>query len=578
MKNFLDSKILKLFLPVFVLLFAFSLRVYGINWDQNQHLHPDERFLTMTVGSMVWPENIAQYLNSNLSKLNPYNIGTSFYVYGTLPTTLVKYLSQFSIFDQFQYDNITLTGRFLSALFDTGVVYLVYLIALHLFNKRVAVVSSTLYAISVLPIQLSHFFAVDTFLNFFLVLTFYFLIKLLFEEKGCFGMFLGLSYGAALACKISAAYFLPIIILGFLFYFLKRKHLSSIFYTTTISVIFLYLSFRIFDPHVFLGRFFLPKINPQFIQNILQLRSFENPNIYYPPGVQWLKVAPLIFPLKNIILWGLGLPLGVAGITASLQQLFIFVKKLYKNILSQKELPDFFRNLTAKQVSLFLIVLWIIFLFIYQGIQHSPSMRYFLPIYPFMAIVSANFLVRYLFSKTKLSLPILLLLFVWPISFLSIYTRPHSRVAASAWIYQNIPAGSTISCDLWDDCLPLPLTNGLSPYQYKTLTMEPFAPDASEKVKIFEDQLKQIDYLILSSNRGWGSIPKVSEKYPFTSTFYENLFNGKLNFEKVAEITSYPTVPLLNISIPDQSSEEAFTVYDHPKVLIFKNTLKSSPE
>ena len=58
------------------------------------------------------------------------------------------------------------------------------------------------------------------------------------------------------------------------------------------------------------------------------------------------------------------------------------------------------------------------------------------------------------------------------------------------------------------------------------------------------------------------------------SDFYKNLFGGKLNFEKVAEITSYPTIPIFNIPIPDQSSEEAFTVYDHPKLYIFKNTLK----
>jgi hypothetical protein len=76
--------------------------------------------------------------------------------------------------------------------------------------------------------------------------------------------------------------------------------------------------------------------------------------------------------------------------------------------------------------------------------------------------------------------------------------------------------------------------------------------------------------LILSSNRLWGSIPKVPERYPTTSKFYADLFAERLNFTKVAEITSYPTVPVLNIQINDDSSEEAFTVYDHPKVLIYK--------
>jgi hypothetical protein len=68
----------------------------------------------------------------------------------------------------------------------------------------------------------------------------------------------------------------------------------------------------------------------------------------------------------------------------------------------------------------------------------------------------------------------------------------------------------------------------------------------------------------------WGSIPKVPEIYPLTSGFYQDLFAGKLGFTKVAEITSYPTIPVFNIPISDDSAEEAFTVFDHPKVLIYK--------
>ncbi len=574
MKNFLDSKILKSFLVLFILLFAFSLRVYGINWDQNQHLHPDERFLTMTVNSMTWPSSFSQYINPNVSTLNPYNIGAGFYVYGTLPTTIIKYFSSFSIFDEFQYNNITLTGRLFSALFDVGVVYLIYLIAADLFDKKVALTASILYAISTLPIQLSHFFAVDTFLNFFVVITFYFIVKLLLEDRGYYAFLIGFSYGAALACKISAVYFLPVIILGLIFHFIKRRKLLSIFSLSLTIAVFCLLSFRIFDPHVFSGNFFFPKINPQFIGNILQLKSFENSDIYYPPGVQWINKTPLIFPLRNIVLWGLGLPLSIVTAMAIINQLFLFIADINKNKDFLKKIHNYLRFCTTKQLGFSLIYIWVISLFVYQGIQHSPGMRYFLPIYPFLTIVSAMFLVKYLFSKVKLTLFVFLVMFLWTASFLSIYSRPHSRVIASYWIYQNIPAGSTLSCDLWDDCLPLPFENGLSPYQYNILTMEPFAPDTLEKQTNFEKQLQQIDYLILSSNRAWGSISKVPEKYPFMSDFYKNLFGGKLNFEKVAETTSYPTIPIFNIPIPDQSSEEAFTVYDHPKIYIFKNTLK----
>ena len=48
------------------------------------------------------------------------------------------------------------------------------------------------------------------------------------------------------------------------------------------------------------------------------------------------------------------------------------------------------------------------------------------------------------------------------------------------------------------------------------------------------------------------------------------MFEGNLGFELVAVFQNDPNLGSLKIN--DQASEEAFTVYDHPKVLIFKKT------
>ena len=74
----------------------------------------------------------------------------------------------------------------------------------------------------------------------------------------------------------------------------------------------------------------------------------------------------------------------------------------------------------------------------------------------------------------------------------------------------------------------------------------------------------------MSSNRLYGSIPRLPMRYPMTTMYYKSLFDGSLGFEKVAEITSRPQ--LFGIEIADDNAEEAFTVYDHPKVLIYKKT------
>jgi len=171
MKKFLTIKSKKKdsYILLGILALGAYLRLKGINWDQNQHLHPDERFLTMVTQAMSWPKPAISFFFSKLSTLNPYNVGYNFFVYGTFPLVLVKFLTEFLKFDLYDYNNITLVGRFISAVFDLGTLLFVFKIGKKIFNQKIGYLSAFLYAISVLPIQLSHFFTVDTFLVFFLI-------------------------------------------------------------------------------------------------------------------------------------------------------------------------------------------------------------------------------------------------------------------------------------------------------------------------------------------------------------------------------------------------------------------------
>jgi hypothetical protein len=547
--------ITKYFPIVFIIVFGLILRIIGLNWDQGQHLHPDERFLTMVSTDIRVPKTIFEYLDPQVSSLNPYNNNYNFYVYGSLPINLVRILGE--IFKFTDYDHIYLIGRSLTIILDTLIILIVFLITSKITDKKTSLIASFLYSICVLPIQLSHFFTVDPFLNFFIIFSFYFLISLKNQKHRLKNtLLLSFCFGFALASKISAIYFAPIIFLFFVINF--KKNIKLFFKYGFIFLVLSLIIFRFCQPQVFISaNYFDWHLNPQFIQNLKELRIWDK-NPIFPPAIQWLKITPIIFPLKNILLWGLGIPSGIIFLFS-----LIFISTFFK----------LYKNKTV----LGLVFLWVVFMIIFQGIQSVSTMRYFLPIYPFICIISAFFLKYFLdfniFKKYNiLRYLILIFLLFYPLMFLSIFFKNHSRVTASNWIYQNIPKGSTIATEYWDDALPLSVGNSLSSfYNYQNLHVADIENET--KIEIINSQIKKSDYIILSSNRFYLPIPKNSDIFPMTTKYYQSLFDGSLGFQKVAEFTSYPCFPPIGKSwfcLDDTFSEEAFTVYDHPKVIIFK--------
>jgi len=144
----------------------------------------------------------------------------------------------------------------------------------------------------------------------------------------------------------------------------------------------------------------------------------------------------------------------------------------------------------------------------------------------------------------------------------------------------------------WDDPLPLRLDNydGYGGLYQGDLNQELYWDDNPDKLNLLLGTLDQGDYIFISSDRQWATTTRVPERYPLTTAYYRALigcppekaiiwcynvakpgqFQGRLGYDLAAVFESYPT--LGNWKVNDQFAEEAFTVYDHPKVLVFKKS------
>jgi len=539
-------------LLVIVLLAGAYFRFVGLDWGEYQFLHPDERFL-IWVGSDISPVkcqdpayslydcppeqktwlSLSDYFDTPTSTLNPNNRGHGFYVYGTLPMFITRLAVEW-VYGHSGFNEMTNVGRALSALADLLTVLLVYLIARYLYDRRVGLLAAAFSAATVLMIQQSHFFTMDTFVNLFIYLAIYFAVRIagldweavqvkvlesgpdpgigelspaaadgaavlsspartgrsqFWELLAAFirqPLFLlsigfGIALGCAVASKLSAAPVAFMLPAAFALQWLKlppgrrQARLGEVIGYLVLAALVSLLVFRLFQPYAFSGPgFFGLKPNEQWVNNIREQRNQASGDVDFPPAMQWAR-RPVWFSGQNLVLWGLGLPLSMLAWAGFL---WAGWRMLADKVPGR---PELHRHL--------LLWGWTGFYFIWQSLASNPTMRYQLPIYPTLAIFAA-WAVFALYDRGKdkeagragwqralavvIALVVLLGTYSWAYAFSSIYTRPITRVEASRWIYQNIPGPVNLRIESGQGVYnqPVPYASG------QTITpQQPFATD-----------------------------------------------------------------------------------------------------
>ena len=337
--------------------------------------------------------------------MNPYNNGFGLFVYGTLPIFIVRIVAEIANHaqpddpllddragyraDLTSYGGIYLVGRAVSALFDVGSVWLLFVLGRRLYRAKVGLLAAAFYAFAALPLQQSHFFTVDTVAH---------LLRaghpLLRRARGAGRRAeAGMGAGGARTSRSAPAWaqaspaastwrrWLGIALLaaGIRAWddwraccataagaaqrcSLRLRWSSTLLQATLFRFLLMGLVaiavFRIAQPYAFGGTTLLDfSLATKWLENMKEISRTMRLEVEMPPAHQWANRTPFVFPFVNMVVWGMGLPL---GLTAWAGWLVAAVEVLR---------PDRGQGRASQARPHILPVVWIGGMFLWQGMQ-----------------------------------------------------------------------------------------------------------------------------------------------------------------------------------------------------------------
>ncbi|MBI2965781.1 MAG: glycosyltransferase family 39 protein [Chloroflexi bacterium] len=575
-----------------ILLLALGLRLYGVDWDQGGLFHPDERAILMRVFDLraPGPSDAGSLFDAERSPWNPH-----WFNYGSLPLYLLKTVQiAASPFTDLTLFDLRIPGRVISALADTTVVALVFLAGRSWYGTRTGLLAALFAALAVIGIQLSHFYAVDTLLTLLSFAAVFFMVRVAHRGRSLDAFAAGLLVGLAIATKFSAVVLgVPALAAFAVYAFTAPGHaiepadasetsrqrrkaaLRGLLLASVAGMVALLLT----QPYMLLDF-------RTFVANTVEQSQMVRRAIDYPYTRQYIDTPKVWYQAWQLGTWGLGPVLG-AVTWAGLLSAAVYAWRTR----GKTELVLF-----AWIVPYLAITLWF----------DVKFMRYMLPVVPFMLLFGARLVwwaidgARRLRPGARWLAPVLLVLLLAPtahyaLAYATVYSRPHPAQRAGDWLAANAPRQSLVLKEHWEEGVP-----GLGNYRLQELEM--YNPDFGEKVDRIARQLATADYLVLYSNRLYSTISRLPERYPISRAYYEALFSGNLGYEVVYSAESIPG--LAGIGYRDDYfgrgglgepvgyegedrhaietgfgwADESFTVYDHPRTLILKNTGRLSEQ
>jgi hypothetical protein len=609
------------------LIFCGWSRAIYVEWDGLHQTHPDERYINLVATSIEFNFEHDEGTGP-LSDLNPFywpnkkttdgiNIPQGearLFAYGHFPlylrVVLAKSFEYFGNIFDFQFENsilntlfhmdetveiyqIAVIGRYLSALADCVTVVITYLIGRKMYGVGVGLIASLLFAVAVQFIQQAHFGTFDSLLATVVAVSIGLMISYVNSSELKYLHFAAISVGIAVGVKATAGFLaIPMLVAIVSSPILRVDNAQCVWWrkvsrVVLVPAVYAILAFGLTNPYALIEW-------RNYIDNIVLQSYMARGNLDWPFIIQYRETIPYIYHIVQQGQWTLGWGLTVF--------MYVGTAVCVIEVISNIRIGKFGKDIWAKSV----VLSWVLCYFLLVGGLYVKYPRYMLPILAFQIIYAAELLLsitKRCFAVGFTTIVVVIgLSGIYAIQFLGMYKTFHPWIVASDFVYEIAENGSNILIEKWDH--PLPLA-GLNSRAVNTLDKKFIVssldlvdlPDTAEKLEFIIEEIVEGDYIILASNRNYGPVIKNTDLFPFSAKYYRGLLDGSLGYQLILVETRYPVFagrsmrgdPIKSLGIepvydrvPEAvehrpvASDESFTVYDHPMVLVFVNEMRLS--
>ena len=604
-----------------ILAAAAVLRFHGIDWDAGHGFHPDERSFYLRAGCMYdlltespgyaacladHPEtetgfpSISVLLDADRSPLNPhwFPLGSSLIYVLTAIRLAVEPFTDIGSLD------LRFAGRTLSALADLGSVFLVYVLGRRMFGWQAGLLAAGLAAVAVIHVQNSHFYRPETFSVCFVLLSFWGMLRVMERRRLRDSLLLGALVGLSMAPKVSVLPLLAPLAVAYGYWLLdscggrwREVHLSLLLRLAghgalaglcALAVFFILTPYALLDFRAFLG-------------DLAAQANMANHAGLWPFTIQYVDTPPFLYQLRQSVVWGMGIPLGIVAWLSIPFTIFMA-----------------WRYPATRRWDLLLLA-WVVPQFLFLESFEVRFLRYVFPLAPVLLLLAGRMMwwlvergrdisggagiadaapreARLLNRLKGAAFPaavallaaVVLSAVFYSLAFQNVYRQEHPAVRAGKWFAENTPPGSRVVSDNhWDEFIP-----GL--YRSSVWQFPAYEPDTAEKMVTLSKKLAEADYLVFYSQRPYASVMRDPERFPFTTEYYQQLFRGDLGFRLGRSFTTYPSflgvelrdsgfgwsglpvpdgLPVRSgwLSLPLGYADDNVVGYDHPLTLVFRN-------